>query len=223
MNSLNRFLSEFKRGFQQTERFICQVFVKPEMIANIILQNSYTLLDVENVVFAVPQAVKWLAQGFALDAARTPDRAFDTTNTTHYGFEERIPHHTRYSGFEAQFLLPYGMNILSRDNIIPRFFAYWQNQIHNCTQGEQSGFDFTFPDSYYGSIILTLLDRQNRGTLSYKLEGVYPATVNSIQLNWNQTDFARLPVSFNYSYWRLLPLVESLALSFIDQIPIPSL
>lgn len=228
MNNLQDFISTFKNGFQRPNRFLCQIIVQPRMIANIIADSAggdssiigivQRALDTETSVLSVPQVVKWLAQGFVCSQARLPDRGFGMVDQYMYGITEHFPVSTEYSSFDATFLMPYATNI-DNDNALPRFFNYWQNQIQNNLRGPKSGFDFRFPSEYYGSILLTTYDRKNRGTLTYKFENVYPATVNSVPLSWGENDkFAELPVSFNFSYWTVASVAESAALSILERI-----
>ncbi len=229
MNHISDFIGEFKNGFQRSSRFVCQVFIPPQLALNIIADSVQpaggslfkivdNVLALENSVLAVPQIVKWLAQGYLVDNARLPDRGFGVVGLSMYGITEHFPMHAEYSAFDCNFLMPYATNV-GHDNAVPRFFNYWQNQMQRNANGPDSGFDFKFPGDYYASILLTALDNKNRGTITYKFDRVYPKTVNSVQMSWSDSDkFASLPVSFNFSYWTVMPVAESLALSFVDQL-----
>lgn len=216
MPNLGDFLSEFKHGFQNANRFRVQLFVQPAMVLNIIAEAS--LLGIVDAGLAVPQAIKWLAQGFLGVNARMPDRSFSTTQMTQYGITEFFPYHAEWSALECTFLMPHTTSIL-RDNGIPRFFNFWQNQIQNISNGPDSGYDFRFPSNYYATAILTLLDRQDNGTISYKFDNVYPSLVHSVNLSWDQDNtFAQLPVQFMFSYFTVMPHIESVALSSIEKL-----
>jgi hypothetical protein len=228
MNHISDFMGTFRNGFQRGNRFVCQVLIPPQLVANIIADSVAPagggifdvvdkVLALENSVLAVPQVVKWLAQGYLVSDARLPDRGFGMVDLSMYGITEHFPVHAEYSSMDCTFLMPYATNV-SNDNAVPRFFNYWQSQIQRNLNGPDSGFDFKFPGDYYGTILLTALDRKNKGTITYKFDRVYPKTVDTVQMSWADTDkFATLPVSFNFSYWTVLPVVESLALSLVDQ------
>lgn len=234
MNKLQDFLSQFRNGFQRPNRYVCQVIVSPTMVGNIVadsvarpaasgvvgqvlgvIQQAAAL---EDSLVSVPQVVSWLAQGYLVDSVRMPDRGFGTVDLSMYGITEHFPYHTEYSALECTFMMPYATN-LNNDNAVPRFFSYWQNQIQHADLGPDSGFDFRFPGDYYATVLLTLLDRQNKGTLTYKFTNAYPKSVDSVPLSWAKNDkFASLPVTFNYSYWTIQPVAESLSLSLLNSI-----
>jgi hypothetical protein len=228
MNHISDFMGEFKRDFQRGNRFVCQILVSPTLVSNIIADSAAAqagpfgvvdqVLSLENSILAVPQVVKWLAQGYLVSDARLPSRGFGTFPLSMYGITENFPMHTEYSTFDCSLLMPYATNI-SNDGAVPRFFNYWQDQIQRNANGPDSGFDFKFPGDYYGNILLTAMDRQNKGTITYKFDRVYPKTVEAVQLSWADNDkFTALPIQFNFSYWSVMPVVESLALSLIDQV-----
>jgi hypothetical protein len=233
MNSIQDFISTFRKGFQETNRFICQVYVQPEMVARIIADSAtgdlggsllgqissivQTAASIENSVLSVPQVVKWLAQGYLCNDVRLPSREFGTTDLSMYGITEHFPVHTEYSAITCQFMMPYAY--ISNDSAVPRFFNYWQNQIQHAQRGPDSGFDFNFPSDYYGTMLITTFDRKNKGGLTYKFTNVYPKTVDSVPLSWAlQDQYCMLPVSFNFSYFTVLPVADSLALSLLDSV-----
>ena len=216
MPDLTKFVSEFKHGFQQGSRFLVQIFVRPEMVTNIIAEAS--LLGVLDAVLAVPQAVKWLYTGLAASAARMPDRGFGEVDLAMYGITEHFPYHAEYTKLGVTFLMPHTTTIASNDNGIPRFFNFWQNQIQNLSNGPESGADFRFPSFYYATILLTLLDKQDKGTISYQFDNCYPSVVDSVPISWATPDFIQLPVQFTFSYFKVVPHLESLAVSTIDNL-----
>jgi hypothetical protein len=231
MNNISDFMGTFRSGFQRSARFVCQVLIPPTLIVNVIKEATRNpalsgnilgvvreVLDIENSVLAVPQVVKWLAQGYLVQDARLPDRGYGMVDLSMYGITEHFPFHTEYSALQCTFMMPYATNI-SNDNAVPRFFNYWQNVIQHNSRGPESGFDFGFPSDYYSTVLLTLLDRKNRGTITYKFDNAYPKSVDSAQLSWSDDNkFLTLPVNFNFSYWTVLPVAESLALSLVDQV-----
>lgn len=216
MPDLKAFINEFKHGFQSTTRFRVQVFVKPEMVANIVAESS--LLGLADAALSIPQSVKWLAQGLLATSASVPDRVLDLTPLQMYGITEQVPVHTTYTHLSVSFLMPLTTNV-KLDNGVPRFFNYWQNQIQNATDGPASGLDFRFPSHYYATILVTLLDLNDNGTVSYQFDNAFPAGVGKVQLSWNGFEGAgMLPVDFTYSYWKVVPHLESVGLSTITNV-----
>jgi hypothetical protein len=216
MPDLKDFINEFKHGFQQASRYRVQIFPRPQMIANIIREAG--LLGIIDATLSVPQAVKWLAQGILAEQARTPTRGFQTTDLTMYGITEHFPMHAETSSFDVAFLMPHTTNIL-KDNGVPRFFNFWQNQIQNVIDGADSGLDFRFPSNYYSTILLSLLDKSDNATITYQFDNAYPAVVSSANLAWDQENtFTKLPVVFNFSYWKIVPHLKSVALSLLNTV-----
>lgn len=216
MPNLQDFISEFKHGFQLASRYQVQIFVQPSMVLNIIREAG--LLGVIDATLSVPQAVKWLAFGFLASSARLPDRGFGLTSSGMYGITEHFPYHSECSNLECTFLMPHTTNVL-QDNGIPRFFNFWQNQIQNATDGPTSGFDFRFPSQYYATLIITLLDKKDNGSISYKFDNVYPSLVGSVPVGWDHSStFIQLPVTFTFSYWKVLTHLESVGLTTLDKV-----
>jgi hypothetical protein len=233
MNRIQDFISTFRKGFQETNRYICQIFVQPAMAARIIADSAtgdlggslltqitsivQTAASIENSVLSVPQVVKWLGQGYLVNSVRLPSREFGTADLSMYGYTEHFPVHTEYSSITAEFMMPYAY--VSNDSAIPRFFNYWQNQIQNGQRGPDSGFDFNFPNDYYATMLLSTFDRKNKAGLTYKFTNVYPKSVDSVPLAWAlQDQYCMLPVTFNFSYFTVLPVADSMALSLLDEV-----
>lgn len=228
MHNINDFIGEFSRGFQRNNRYICQIFVRPEMLARIVLDAGTTPLNIPGLpslpnfgapdaVLTVPQIVTWLARGFLVQATKLPDRQFTPVDLAMYGFTESFPVHSQTGKLDCNFLVPHTAGIVS-DNGVLRFFNYWQNQIQNGLDGPGSGYDFRFPSHYYGSAVITLLDAKNQGTVSYQFDRIYPILVMPVQMSWSSAqEFIQLPVQFEYSYWKILPQAESIAIAAISE------
>jgi hypothetical protein len=215
MPNLNEFISEFKHGFQKANRFRVQIFVQPTMVLSIIREAS--VLGLVDAALSVPQTIKWLATGFLADNARLPDRGFSLITNTMYGLTENFPYHAEMTRMECTFMMPHTSNIL-KDNGVPRFFTFWQNQIQNMSDGAASGLDFRFPSHYYATVLLTLLDPQDNGTITYQFDNAYPSLISSVPIGWDHDGFIRLPVTFTFSYWKVLSHLESVGLTALDAI-----
>src|SRR5579885_1077221 len=132
MPDLNKFIGEFKHGFQQSNRFVVQIFVQPTMVARIIAEQLGSGLGLGAVdsTLIVGNVVKWLYTGFLASNARMPSRSFGVVDLAMYGITEHFPYHAEFTTCDVTFLMPHTTNILN-DNGVPRFFNYWQNQIQN--------------------------------------------------------------------------------------------
>lgn len=211
MYNLNQFYGEFKRGFQRSNRFLCQVYLPQALIGS--LGNSNFWVNLFDIMFpsvaqhvdpkfSVAQFVNWLSRGLTCRAARLPSRGFDTLDMGIYGYEESFPYNTEFGDFQATFYTP----LVGSDNILPRFFTYWVNFIHNFKDGPSSGANLRFPSEYYGTLYVTMLDDEDHPTITYKLVNAYPVTLEGTEVAWEATDtFTQFSVNFKYSYWQLLP------------------
>lgn len=191
-------MSTFQRGFQKNNRFVLQVFVPEGLLLDILL--SLDNLG-SNVNLAVPNVTQWLARGLLCSSARLPSLAMETLSQTMYGMTEVFPYHAENTSLDCTFLMP----LTPRDNIVPRFFNYWQNYIRRGKNGPTDGFDFRFPNSYYGTLYLSLFNDKNERTITYQFDNAYPVTVQSTEVAWDADGHAQLPVSFAYSYWTIAP------------------
>ena len=211
--NLNTFISNYKDGFQSSSKFTCQIFLPLQLLATIVTQslidNAIDFLiptgdkDAKGILSA-PIVATWLGRGLAVEAARLPSRAFETVDLSMYGLTERFPTHSEYTSLDCVFLMPF----VGNDNGVPKFFNYWQNYIQNNQFGPQSGLNFQFPSTYYGTILLSLLDNKGEPSVTYQFDKVYPHRVESVGIQWDQSnEHARLPVSFHYSYWKIVPSV----------------
>jgi hypothetical protein len=203
MPNLNVFINEFKHGFQKENRYRVQIYPNPVMVDA--MNEEARLRGVPEDTLSAPQTVEWLSKGILAEASRMPDRGFACQPLTMYGLTEHMPYHAEFSDFECTFLMPHVHHAI-RDNVVPRFFTLWQNQIQNMSEGPSSGLDFRFPSHYYAVVLVSLLDNKGRRTLTYRFDNAYPFLVHSGNLAWgSDNQFTKLQVSFKFSYWTLLP------------------
>jgi hypothetical protein len=173
---------------------------------------------IENIGAAVetkttmPIVAQWLARGMLCDTTSLPSRGLETTDLSMYGFGEKFPFHTEYVPLDCTFMMPLTLG----DNALPRFLNYWQNYIQSGQEGPESGMDFRFPSEYYGSIILAMFDRKNEPTIVYKFTNIYPVTVQSVPVSWEQSnEYLKCAVTFNYSSWKILSRADREVLAIL--------
>jgi hypothetical protein len=211
MRYLSTFLSEFHGGFQRGARFECQLYPNQGFLSSLLSGSILTnIIDILTPTigqridpkFSLPNVVQWLARGLVITDAILPARALETTKLNMYGISEEFPYSTEYNDITCTFIMP----LNASDCPLPRFFNYWQNYIHSNYNGPEDGLDFRFPEDYYGRMMLSTFDAQDHPSLTYLFEKLYPKTVNSTQVSWNDTNEAlQFTVSFAYSYWKILP------------------
>lgn len=202
MRRLTEFMSEFNDGFQKANRFECQLYA-PEGIAETSLFDFLVpvIASRQNPKFSATKVKHWLAQGLICESAQLPSRSHSTTKLEMYGIGEHIPYHTEYLDLSCTFRMPFEKS----DNGVPRFFHYWMNYIVNHENGMESGADYRFPQEYYGTLLLSLLDNRKYPSITYEFHNVFPKTIESTPLSWGADGFLTYSVSFAYSYYKILP------------------
>lgn len=221
MRNLSQFMGEFRGGFQQQNRFRVCVFPPREMLTRMIskvvrpdgLREALDAAgDVAELAVSLPLAAQWLSRGVLINTARTPSRAMEMLSMRTYGVTEHFPYNSEYTPLEVTMPLP----LFAGDSVVPRFFNFWQNMAQAQFRGPEDGADMSFPDDYYGSLVLGLFDRKNNPTLIYKFENVYPSAVQSSELSWQSTnEMMQLAITFQYSYFKILSRTSPEALAFI--------
>jgi hypothetical protein len=222
MKFLNQFLSEFKQQFQPTARFSAYFFPPEALLTQMLTSlpdfSGGIFSDIAQIGAAIetkttmPILAQWLIRGVLCDTTYMPSRALETTTMRIYGYGEQFPYHTEFVPLECTFYMPLSLG----DNPLPRFMNYWQNFIQDGQGGPESGMNFRFPNEYYGTLLLAMYDRKNNPTIVYKFKNVYPQTVQSVAVSWNDSsEFAKLSVSFVYSSFKVLSRSEPEVLALI--------
>lgn len=212
MRNLSQFIGEFSGGFQPSARHRAYFFLPPSLILDILKPNvnidlslqgllgGNTGTDALEATTSLPMIMQWLLRGMLVSETRLPSRAFETVDLNMYGITETYPYHSEFNDLGCTFLQP----LVAKDNGVPRFFNYWQNFIQRAHRGPDSGLDFRFPSDYYGNMLLVLYDRKNHPTIGYRIEKVYPKAVESVSVTWDNSDFLKSSVTFQFSYWTVI-------------------
>lgn len=201
MKNLNTFLTEFSDGFQFNNRFACRIQT-PVQLSNQVTNSER-------------QAIDWLGKGILVESTNLPDRAFQEVEMTQYGLTEQVPYHSQFTTLACVLNTPLSTRSGGPDDVVPRVFHSWQNLIQDFKTGYDSTRDFTFSgtnsqNGYYGEVDLVVFDRQNRPTMQYHFERVYPRVVESTPVTWREeSEFTRLSVGFTFSTWYPVPLNDT--------------
>ena len=115
----------------------------------------------------------------------------------YYGPSQVVPSNTEYQPLALTF-------ICRADSQERRFFDDWLDFINPITS-----FNFQYPEDYYCNIeIYQYQERGGQGgrgvpQISYhwKLHKAWPTLVNDQAVNWAESEYLRLQVSFAYKYW----------------------
>lgn len=81
------------------------------------------------------------------------------------------------------------------------FFGDWMRGIINKRTRE-----IAFPENYYGSMQITALDNKDNVVAKWELEEVFPRSIAPIQMSNSNTQPIRLPVTFTYKRWFVIPV-----------------
>jgi hypothetical protein len=200
MANLNEFISEFKNGIQRNNRFRCFIDVPASIVDGtdgLPLSTKY------------PNAARLLQRGLVCSNTSLPNRRFETTEQTIYGFSVNYPIGVTYGDLDCTFMAPlFGdttgtgvPDLGTQRNEILDFFHAWQNLIQD--HRDNRALVLRFPDEYRiaeGFKLVTYND-QNEGSTMIQFFNVYPLTVSQATLDWAQTDFLTFSVTFSYTHW----------------------
>ena len=202
MHTLDQFFNHFKQGFQRPNRFEAFVIAPRGFIERSAKKNE--LIEVAN----------WLERGVTINATSLPSRSLDVLDHYMYGVTERVPIYTEFAEQSCTFFAPLTAR---RDNAVHRFFTEWQNYIHHM-DGDTTTRDLRFTTEYYGRLEIHLFADQTTAaspsylpaapqsmrTAIYEFTNAYPKTVESVRLDWNNTnEVMTFDVSFLFTQWSL--------------------
>ena len=200
MANLNEFISEFKNGIQRNNRFRCFIDVPASIVDG---------TDGLSLSTKYPNAARLLQRGLVCSNTSLPNRRFETTEQTIYGFSVNYPIGVTYGDLDCTFMAPlFGdttgtgvPDLGTQRNEILDFFHAWQNLIQD--HRDNRALVLRFPDEYRiaeGFKLVTYND-QNEGSTMIQFFNVYPLTVSQATLDWAQTDFLTFSVTFSYTHW----------------------
>jgi hypothetical protein len=146
-----------------------------------------------------PQSLKTFPRDlhYLCEAADFPGRGFSVSQARYYGPSQVFPSNTEYQ--------PIALTFLCRsDSQERRFFDDWLNFINPI-----DSFNFAYPNDYYSEIEIFQYteygSNSGRGVpnISYhwRLNKAWPTLVNDQPVNWAESDYLRLQVTFAYKYW----------------------
>lgn len=97
---------------------------------------------------------------------------------------------------------PWAVTVINdEDFLIRNALEEWSNKI-NSFQGNLRNFGSSSPAEYKSRAIVTQFSKTGTPIREYTFEGLYPANISEIGLNWGDRDqIERFQVSFEYDYW----------------------
>lgn len=81
------------------------------------------------------------------------------------------------------------------------FFGDWMRGIVNKRTRE-----IAFPNNYYGSLTITALNNKDEVVAKWELEDAFPRSIAPVQMSNSNTQPVRLPVTFAYKRWFVIPV-----------------
>lgn len=185
MTDLNKFYTEVaERGLQKSQRFRCRINV-PNPLA-----------------VAYPLASRLLREGLVCRRTSIPDRSFEATKVTIYGYDEEYPIFNVFSNLSCDFLLP--LNDNSKNEIL-HLFQTWVDYIHPVTTSLLPNATLQFPDNYRlrgpNGFVLETFGPDDIVNGQYAFEGIYPNVLSEMALQWDEDAMAVLTVKFSFVFW----------------------
>lgn len=135
---------------------------------------------------------------YLCEAAELPGRGFSVVQTRYYGPSQMFPVNSEYQPISLTFMC-------RSDSQERRFFDDWLDTINPV-----DNFNFEYPENYYSEIeVYQYTEYGAAGTamptpnISYqwRLMKAWPTLVSPQPVNWAESDYLRLQVSFAYKYW----------------------
>lgn len=141
-------------------------------------------------------APSWLP--LRCDNAELPSRTFATAEQK-IGSNpiEKYPYHSNYNDASMTFIVTDSMEE-------KLYFDGWMEKINPITT-----FNFKYKNTYVKDIIVTQYSVSNKPTYSVKLKDAYPISMNQLDLDWSSDSHHKLTVTFAYSYWQIINVVNS--------------
>lgn len=153
------------------------------------------------VAIKPPTSLKTFPQDlhYLCEAADFPGRGFAVSQARYYGPSQVFPNNTEYQPLALTF-------ICRSDSQERRFFDDWLNFINPV-----DSFNFAYPNDYYSEVEIYQYTEYGAGgqrtrpmaNISYhwKLYKAWPTLINDQAVNWAESDYLRLQVTFAYKYW----------------------
>jgi hypothetical protein len=195
--SPNKFLSEIKgsRGPAKSSLFLVKIF--PPSIFS-------TLTDKKLANYIEPLSL-------LCEAAEMPGKAFATEAVKIYGPGYNVPYLTTYQNISLTFI---NTNVHTER----LFFDLWMNSIINpitnnvrFPKGNNSGYLTSIEITQYSSD-----SSFEREIYKVKLIDAFPTSIAPQQLAWSDDAFQRMPISFLYQKYEIVPNSE-LSNTYIKQ------
>ena len=176
------------QGLARTNRFL--IFMRPpgQTILNIDIQNiAITALSGDfkaSSLFNDPRDIALLCNRCSL-----PGRQIQTLDNPINGFGQSIKHPTGYFNEDVEFEFH-----LTNDYYMRKMFDKWIGLPIN-----QESYMKNYDDVYKTDITIQQLNQENVPIYGVTLEGAYPITMNSVELNNENADTTqRLSITFTY-------------------------
>jgi len=129
---------------------------------------------------------------FACENAEIPGRSFSNIAQKIYGINEQYPFLSIYNDVTFMFY------IRDSDFYEKKFFDSWFEKIN-----PRDTYDFSYKDEYSTNIQINQFDV--KGDLLYQITLIeaFPYVMGHLLLNWNYSDFHRLPITFTYRDYKI--------------------
>lgn len=191
MSYANEFLSRFRRGVSQPNRYRVDLFL-PKGAS---ISGNELGVNNDAKVGQIAQMQNYFNASGQINmkccSAQLPGRQMQTFDHRINGAPFKIPYSAAYG--PATFSFYADGTLDTRD-----FFDVWQSTVNNLPTNTMN-----FPEEYVSDVTITMLDRAGQDSYSVCLFEAWPVDINEISLGASQNDEVTIvTVALEYNYWQ---------------------
>ena len=131
---------------------------------------------------------------FLCEAASLPDSRLGVIQVPYFGRTIKLAGDRTFN--------PWTVTIMNdEDFAIKNALETWSNAI-NSMQGNLRGFGTSASAAYKTNALVRQYGKTGQTLREYTFNGIYPAEISQIELNWGSTDsIERFSIGFQYDFW----------------------
>ena len=150
--------------------------------------NRFRVFIFDPIAIETEYPIEW---EYYTKTASIPERSFGDIELSWFGKKMKVAGDPVYNDVDVTFLN-------DSDFKVKKYFEKWMDLIANTNSDERMS-DY---DNYKSIMTITQLGSKGQELAKYECFGVYPKTVNSIELSMDSSDsIEEIQVSFSIDYW----------------------
>lgn len=165
------------------------------------IRSQLTLGGARNTLFQVTiqnpaNSVADIKVPFMVQAAQIPASSLGTIEVPYFGRKIKLAGDRSFAEWTVTV-------INDEDFLIRNAMEQWSNTI-NSLQGNLRGFGAASPLLYKAQAQVVQYSKTGVPIRTYQFNGIYPAEISAIDLDWNATDqIETFQVTFQYDWWEV--------------------